>query len=96
MYIWKQQYVRWFDMNYSIEKTYYAPFWYLFHSTTSKKIIIHAQQLNYGKFLPKTTILEQQNNKQELQILEAQRISNIQPKLNRINFETSVNVLKRL
>ena len=42
-----------------------------------------------------TTILEQQN-KQNLQILEALRIRNIQPKLNRINFETSANVLKCL
>ena len=43
-----------------------------------------------------TTILEQQNNKQKLQILEALRIRNIQPKLNRINFETSANVFKCL
>ncbi len=56
---------------------------------------IHAQQQNYGNFLPKT-ILEHQNNKQKLQILEALHIRNIQPKLNRINFETSANVLKCL
>ena len=37
-------------------------------------------------------ILEHQNNKQKLQILEALHIRNIQPKLNRINFETSANV----
>ena len=43
-----------------------------------------------------TTILEQQNNKQKLQILEALNIRNIQSKLNRINFETSANVLKCL
>ena len=43
-----------------------------------------------------TTILEQQNNKQKLQILEALHIRTIQPKLNRINFETSANVLKCL
>ena len=41
-----------------------------------------------------TTILEQQNNKQKLQILEALHIRNIQPKLNRINFQTSANVIK--
>ena len=41
-----------------------------------------------------TTILEYQNNKQKLQILKAQHIRNIQPKLNRINFQTSANVLK--
>ena len=43
-----------------------------------------------------TTILEHQNNEQKLQILEALHIRNIQPKLNRINFETSANVLKCL
>ena len=43
-----------------------------------------------------TTILEHQNNKQKLQILEALHIRNMQPKLNRINFQTSANVLKCL
>ena len=43
-----------------------------------------------------TTILEHQNNKQKLQILEALHIRNMQPKLSRINFQTSVNVLKCL
>ena len=57
---------------------------------------IHAQQQNHGKFLLKTTILEHQNNKQKLQILETLFIRNIQPKLNRINSETSANVLKCL
>ena len=33
-----------------------------------------------------TTILEHQNNKQKLQILEALHIRNLQPTLNRINF----------
>ena len=33
-----------------------------------------------------TTILEHQNNKQKLQILEALHIRNMQPTLNRINF----------
>ena len=42
------------------------------------------------------TKLEHQNNKQKLQIHEALHIRNIQPKLNRINFETSANVLKCL
>ena len=41
-------------------------------------------------------IFEHQNNKQKLQILEALHIRNIQPKLNRINFETSSYVLKCL
>ena len=43
-----------------------------------------------------TTILEHQNNKQKLQILETLHIRNIQPKLNRINFQTNANVLKCL
>ena len=43
-----------------------------------------------------TTILEHQHNKQKLQILEALHIRNIQPTLNRINFQTSANVLKCL
>ena len=43
-----------------------------------------------------TTILEHQNNKQKLQILEALYIRNLQSALNRINFQTSANVLKCL
>ena len=43
-----------------------------------------------------TIILEHQNNKQKLQILEALHIRNMQPKLNRINFQTSANVVKCL
>ena len=43
-----------------------------------------------------TTILEHQNNKQKLQILEALYIRNLQPAHNRINFQTSANVLKCL
>ena len=46
--------------------------------------------------IPSTTILEHQNNKQKLQILEALHIRNLQPTLNRINFQTSANVLKCL
>ena len=42
------------------------------------------------------TILEHQNNKQKLQILKALHIRNMQPKLNRINFQTRANVLKCL
>ena len=48
------------------------------------------------KILTKNTILEHQNNKQKLEIIEALHIRNIRPKLNRINFETSANVLKYL
>ena len=43
-----------------------------------------------------TTILKQQNNKQKLQILEALHIRMKQPKLYRIYFESSANVLKCL
>ena len=43
-----------------------------------------------------TTILEHQNNKQKLQILEALHIRNLQPTLNKINYQTSANVLKCL
>ena len=43
-----------------------------------------------------TTILEHQNNKQKLQILEALHIRNLQPAFNRINYQTSANVLKCL
>ena len=43
-----------------------------------------------------TTILEHQNYKQKLQILGALYIRNLQPALNRINFQTSANVLKCL
>ena len=43
-----------------------------------------------------TTILEHQNNKQKLEIVEALHIRIIQLKPNRIDVETSVNVLKCL
>ena len=43
-----------------------------------------------------TTILEHQNNKQQLQILEALHIRNMQLELNRINVQTSANVIKCL
>ena len=43
-----------------------------------------------------TTILEHQKDKQKLQILETLHIRNMQPTLNRINFQNSANVLKRL
>ena len=40
-----------------------------------------------------TIILEQQNSKQRLQILEALHIKNKSPKLNKVNFKTNANVL---
>ena len=48
------------------------------------------------KILTNNTILEHQNNKQKLQILKALHIRNMQPTLNKINFQTSANVLKCL
>ena len=41
-----------------------------------------------------TTILEHENDKQKLQSFEALHIRNMQPKLNRIHFQTSANILK--
>ena len=41
-----------------------------------------------------TTLLEQENNKQKLQILEALHIRKKLPKLKRINFESSTGVQK--
>ena len=46
------------------------------------------------KILTDYTILEHQNNKQKLQILEALHIRNMQRTLNIINFQTSAYVLK--
>ena len=48
------------------------------------------------KILTENTILEHQNNKKKIQILEALHNRNLQPTLNRINFQTSANVLKCL
>ena len=57
-------------------------------------IFIYLIKLNFGKFILKTTVLEQQNTPP--QILEALHIRNKHPKLNRINFESNANVLKCL
>ena len=51
---------------------------------------------NWKILTDNTTILEHQNNKQKLQILEALYIRNLQLALNRINFQTSADVLKCL
>ena len=50
------------------------------------------KQYNYDN----TTILDHQNNKQKFQILKTLYIRHLQPALNRINFQTSANVLKCL
>ena len=72
------------------------------HLSDTRSIAQHLQEhscptTELQKILTKnTTIIEHQNNKQKLQILEALHIRNIHRKLNRINFETSANVLKCL
>ena len=86
----------WFNLNYPVEETYNAPFRHKFNSSAfKKKHSCPTTQLR--KILTdNTTILEHQNNKQKLQILEALHIRNLLPTLNRINFQTSANVLKCL
>ena len=86
-----------YDDDYPIEKTYNASFRYQFHSLISKKKKNSCTTCEFMKILTEnTTIFEQQNNKQKLQILEALYIRNIQSKRNRNNFEYSANVLKCL
>ena len=81
----------WFNLDYPIEMTH------MHHSDTSsiaqylKKYSCPTNE--FWKILTKNTILEQQNNKQKLQIFH---IRNKHPKLNRINFKFSANVLKCL
>ena len=54
------------------------------------------QKTEFRKILTEDTILEQQNNKQKMQILKALHIRNKLPKLNRIYFESSSNVFRCL
>ena len=66
-------------------------------SSTAQHLKIHSCPTSeFQKILNENTILEQQNNKQKLQILEVLHKRNKYPKLNRINFESSANVLKCL
>ena len=66
-------------------------------SSMAQNLKKRCPKTEYRKILTEnTTILEQQNNMQKLQILEALYIRNIQPKLNRINFEFCANVLKMI
>ena len=81
--------------NYPVEETYNVPFWYKFNSSAFKKHSCPTTQLR-KIITDNTTILEHQNIIQKLQILEALHIRNMQPTLNRINFQTSANVLKCL
>ena len=52
LYLLKQQYI--YNLNYVIEKTYYASFWYQFYRPTSKKI-----------FMPDNWISENSYRKQQ-------------------------------
>ena len=81
--------------NTDILLTHYAFIWYQLNSTTSKKRL--SPKTEFWKILTKnTTILERQNNIQKLQILEVLHIRMKLPKLKRIYFESSTNVLKCL
>ena len=71
------------------------------HLSDTNSIAQHLKKHSYPtteirKILTENTILEHQNNKQKLQFLEALYIRNMQPKINRINFQISGNVLKCL
>ena len=72
------------------------------HLSDISSIALHLKEHSYPttelrKILTeKTIILAHQNNKQKLQIIEALHIRNMQPKLNRINFQPSANVFKCL
>ena len=72
---------------------------YLFYTSS---IVQHRQKHSSLKtefwkiLIENTAVLEQQNNKQKLQILEALHIRKKRPKLNWINFESRTIVLKSL
>ena len=66
--------------------------WYKFNSSAFKRKHSRPTTQLRKILTDNTTILEHQNNKQKLQILEALHIRNMQPTLNRINFQTSANV----
>ena len=75
--------------------TFVLAYYYCVRASAFKKHSCPTTQLR--KILTdNTTILEHQNNKQKLQIIEALHIRNMQPTLNGINFQTSANVLKCL
>ena len=87
LYLCKQQYTCLFNFSYPIEMTHHASFQHQFNSPTSKKHF--CPTIEFQKILiSNITILEQQNNKQRLQILKAVHIRNKHPELNKINFES--------
>ena len=57
---------------------------------------VHAQQLNFGEFLPKTQYLNNKITRKNYRFSRHYILRIYNPKLNRINFETSANVLKCL
>ena len=63
-------------------------------STFCPTLVHHQRRIYYKSDV--TFVFALQNNKQKLQILEALHIRNMQPTLNRINFQTSANVFKCL
>ena len=95
------EYNRHFLSTYFLVDPFILPYWfycirrvldlYIFHNCLFPK---YFPTTEVRKILTEnTTILEHQNNKQKLQILEALHFRKMQPKLNRINFQTSANVL---
>ena len=53
LYLWKPQYIRWFNLNYLIETTHYASLCHQFNSPTSKKHSSPATE--FRKILAETT-----------------------------------------
>ena len=71
----------------------------MMHLSDKSSIAQHLKKHTYPttelrKILTENTILEQQNSKQKLQVLEALHIRNMHTKFDKINFEISANVLK--
>ena len=60
------------------------------HPSDTSSIAQHLKKIMSDKWILENS----QNNKKKLQILETLHYRNMQPKINRINFESSVNVLK--
>ena len=85
LYPWKQ-YIRRFNLNFPIKKTYYSFFWYQFLSPTSKK----KASMSYSWI--SENYYRKQQNMQKLQIFEALHMRNIQPNLNGIKFKSTANI----
>ena len=76
--------------------------WLRMHRSDTSSISQHLNKdfcstTEFQKILAQnTTILEQQDSKQRLRILKALHARNKSPNLNKINFESSANLLKCL